>query len=281
MSFLPFFDNLVISAVKNTHFNSRLVNYANGLTKRFQIAYNHVNNSRRLKPIVLRNGLKFRVDITDSSGWFLYCYGRYTEKKTQEFIIQNLKEDSVFMDIGANIGYFSILAASHIGSNGQVYAIEANPELKYLIDESRKLNNLNNKIKIINKAATDINDVKIKLFLSGKINSHNSTIVPEIQGLIGREYNHFYEIDSITIDAFCKEHSVIPDIIKIDVEGAEDKVIAGMYETLNVNPPAYIIIETIPGNPVFELLKKSGYKNTRLEIFDHKNHFGNYLFYKK
>ena len=131
------------------------------------------------------------------------------EPETYKFIMQNIKKCKVFVDVGANIGDYAIRAAKYC----KVYAIEPLPRNYKILKINEKLNNV--KINSFNMAAGNKNG-KIKLYYE-----------PGAYGTpsVKRKQNYFIEVEMKPLDEIINEESI--DLIKIDVEGAEDLVLEG------------------------------------------------------
>lgn len=132
--------------------------------------------------------------------------------KSIEFL--NLKN---FLDIGSFMGFYACLVASSFKSNVNIYAIESNPEYSNYIKKSIQINNFNN-IKTINKI---LSDKKENLFIK------NETVVPDL-----KPGENLVNLEAITLDELCKNENINPEIIKIDVHGAEGKVVLGSKNIL-------------------------------------------------
>lgn len=117
-----------------------------------------------------------------------------------------------FLDIGSFMGFYACLVASKFKKNVDIYAIESNPNYSNYIEKSVKLNNFNN-IKIINKI---LSDKKENLFIK------NETVVSNTN-----PEENLINLEAITLDELCRNENINPEIIKIDVHGAEGKVISG------------------------------------------------------
>ena len=87
----------------------------------------------------LGRGLRFDV----GRGTKLFISGQY-ERPVQEMIESLVKPSDVCYDIGANLGFFSILLGRLVGNTGMVYAFEPVPENAVMIEKNAQLNNLNN-----------------------------------------------------------------------------------------------------------------------------------------
>jgi FkbM family methyltransferase len=130
------------------------------------------------------------------------------------FIKGQIKNYKVFIDVGANIGGYSIRATKYC----KVYAIEPLPRNYKILKINEKLNNV--KINSFNIAAGNKNG-KVKLYYT-----QGNRGCPSVK----HEQNYFIEVKMKPLDEIINEESI--DLIKIDVEGAEDLVLEGARDCL-------------------------------------------------
>jgi FkbM family methyltransferase len=159
------------------------------------------------------------------------------EREVTKLFIENVKRGMTIIDIGANIGYYTLIAAKLIGKKGRVYAFE--PELSNfnLLIKNIKLNNYKNVI-AIQKAVSD-RDEKTRLFLS-ESNREGHRIYNLKEG------RRFIEIETTTLDNFFKNREGEIDVIKMDIEGAEIAALKGMNNILKANQKLKLFIEFVP-----------------------------------
>ena len=122
-----------------------------------------------------------------------------------------------FLDLGSFMGFYSCLIASKFRDDQNIYAIESNPKYVSYINKSIKLNNFLN-INVINKILSDREEelyVQNEKVLSSSKNNKN-----------------LEKLKAITLDKLCKEKKIYPEVIKIDVHGAEGKVLSGSSQIL-------------------------------------------------
>ena len=169
---------------------------------------------------------------------------------------------SVFYDIGANVGYMSVEMAQCVDSKVNIYSFEAQQDLALNVVQSADLNNFSN-IKVFACALAEQNGevefVKEKHSIHGHLNKSDDSTIKTVK------------IDAYTIDFLIAE-SIIdpPDVIKIDVEGAEHKVLSGMSETIKKFQPVI----------VFEISKDTyDFDTTPKQIVDYLSGLANYKFY--
>jgi len=147
-----------------------------------------------------------------------------------------IKKGMVVFDVGANIGHYTLILANLTGKNGKVYAFEPDPENYRLLIRNIKVNKYNNVVPVqkavLNKGG------KIKFFISEE-HRGNSTIYDLGKG------SKVISVNSLTLDKFVKG-KIVPDVVKIDVEGAEFLAIQGMDKIIKKNKDITIICEFFP-----------------------------------
>jgi FkbM family methyltransferase len=181
--------------------------------------------------------------------------GRYYQDDLICLLLNELRPGETFVDIGANLGFVTLTAASRVGPDGKVIAIEANPALTERLGRTVEQNGIAN-VEIIHTALGDRDGV-VSLLTDG----HHGT--SHIDPARGEEHGVPLRRGD---DLLQKVRG--PVFIKIDVEGAEQLVLAGLPE-MRARPDVRWLVEisasqlarfsTIPES-VFELMKRDGYK---------------------
>jgi FkbM family methyltransferase len=184
------------------------------------------------------------------------------EPLTTQTICETLKPGDVFLDIGANFGFFSVLAASLVGPAGQVYAVEASPRvLPVLSANTAAWTN----VTIINAAAGDHTGVTEFHLTEDFVNS-GIALSPFI-GESTKVSVPIDRLDNLLSDAFGFEGRV--DFVKCDVQGDEFAVLDGLRGTISANPSLRLIVEWAPawmdnagydGRSVPEFLRGLGFQ---------------------
>tara|TARA_Y100000310_G_C20697331_1_gene826646 strand:- start:4744 stop:5490 length:747 start_codon:yes stop_codon:yes gene_type:complete len=156
-----------------------------------------------------------------------YFFPRYTngvihEPTVTRELVKNLKQSRVFVDVGTHLGYFTCLAGK-ILQNGTVDAFEVEKHAFSLLKKNLELNQLKN-VNVYNVAVTDKNGT-IKIPSRSKPSPFFSIAES------GKD-TEFIEMDAIALDDFYTEKDYKPDVLKIDVEGAEMQVLQGMKSLL-------------------------------------------------
>ena len=153
-----------------------------------------------------------------------------------KLMYKTVKKEMVVFDIGANIGYYTLIFADLVGKKGKVYAFEPDPTNYKLLLKNIKLNNYNN-IKPIRKAVS--NKIgRTDFFLSDVYAGEHSI------SNINNEKN-VIKVEITTLDKFANS-KIKPDIIKIDIEGAESLAVSGMDNLIKTNKDMIIICEFWP-----------------------------------
>lgn len=168
----------------------------------------------------------------------------YWEPRTTEFIKKNLKKEQVFLDIGAQVGYFSILA-SELGA--KVIAFEPSTSNRKLLNKNINDNKCN--VTVIDKALSNSNS-KMKLY-TGKTPGEHS-LLNNYHNSLGYE-----EVDTATYDSL---DLPIPDVIKMDIEGGERMALEGMQKIINTNKPLILIFEDWDNKNTDWLIDNYGFK---------------------
>lgn len=224
----------------------------------------------------LRFGGRIRGNTRDLIQRDLYFFGVW-EPSASAWIRARLSLGDTFVDVGANIGYYTLLGAGAVGPRGSVVAVEAYPEIFARLEETVTLNELAN-VRLCNLAATD-EAREVPIYFGGEDNSGSSSIVDSPTGDARSRVVRGLPLSTI----LTREEKSRARLIKIDVEGAERQVIAG----LDLGSGEYrreleLIVEITPerwadrGDPgvLLEQLRSHGYNAYRL---DDPHSFRHYL----
>jgi FkbM family methyltransferase len=168
------------------------------------------------------------------------AFGVY-EKEETAFIKSHLKKDSLFIDIGANIGYYTALAMPVIGENGLIIALEPDPESYSYLTKTIKANKLNN-VKSFKLAAAE-KESEQSLFLSTDNRGDNRLYKFEMA-------ENTIKVNTIPVDLLLEQLIIKPEsysvFVKIDIQGAEGKAIAGMEKIILNSKELVIVMEFWP-----------------------------------
>ena len=184
------------------------------------------------KPYLI-HGHQMFLDQKDSLG--LSVTGTY-EPNELEVVKQEVHEGDIVLDIGANIGYYTLMFAKLVGEQGQVFAFEPEPENFALLQQNVEINGYHN-IVLVQKAISNQNGT-IQLYLcddnQGMHRIYDSVCC-----------NSSIAIESIRADDYFQASQQI-DFIKMDIEGAEYAALQGMHNILIQNQAVKIMTEFSP-----------------------------------
>jgi len=159
-----------------------------------------------------------------------------------------LKENDVVLDIGANFGYFGVLAAQQTNRSCKAVLFEANPNLIPYLHKTMTVNSFGDCATIENSAVSDkqgrakLNILKDYLASSSL---HDAAALNEFNANGAElEVETSVDVPATTVDIYCKENSIkAVNVIKMDIEGYEDKAYDGMRKTVKNSPDITLFIE--------------------------------------
>ena len=220
-------------------------------------------------------GYKILLNLkAEKSRWL----GTY-EPELAEAVRELVKPGMIVYDVGANIGYVSMLLAHAARPDGQVFAFEALPANIERIRANVALNNLESRVHLIPQAVAD---------RSGELTFyvHESVGMGKIAGSAGRpedQYQAEIKVQTLSLDEFAyQQGNPAPDVVKIDIEGGEVLALPGMKRILAEHHPllllelhgpesekvawqtlteaGYRLHEMSPGYPLIETPEQLGWK---------------------
>jgi FkbM family methyltransferase len=171
-----------------------------------------------------------RVHLPDLVGVKLYQYG-FFEEGLSRALVERLPERGVFIDIGAHVGYYTILASILAGPEGRVVAFEPTPRTR--AELARNTAGLDNVV-IVPNAAWD-RSARLTLTDFGWNRScFNSVLAARVRG---NPRHQDIEVEAIAVDDWLIAQDVAPTFIKIDAESAEYRVLQGLRRTIERHRP--------------------------------------------
>ena len=180
-------------------------------------------------------GDTMNIVVPDNVSTALYLNGCFEPDDTKG-LIESLKSGDTFIDIGAHIGYYSMIASGLVGESGKVICFEPTPSTYGLL-----VKNLGSKknVKAENLAAYSVqtnmefNDYGLKYMV---FNSFQKARLKDID-LVANHIN----VQTTTLDNYCRLNNVKPSFIKIDAESVELHVLQGAIETIKNSKPKFMI----------------------------------------
>jgi FkbM family methyltransferase len=206
------------------------------------------------RPVKILTGPLAGIRWFYASGVPAYYFGTFERKKIEKYFLLSLKEAKVVFDLGANVGYYSLLASRVMGIDGKIFAFEPSKRNLDYLNKHLVLNHASNVTIVPAAVADSTRSMRLKEGGYGGTDS----VVEEGGG---------YEVAAWSLDEFCNQQGIWPDVLKIDVEGAEMQVLKGAQQLLAEKKPK-ILLSTHSADLeklCLELLKSRGYKITSIE----------------
>ncbi len=175
---------------------------------------------------------RFTGDSSDMLSRYVYYFGQW-EPEVSRLIKQRLRPGRTFVDVGANIGWYTLLAANTVGSTGRVVAIEASPTNFLRLQENVTNNRLGN-VRLVNEAVWSSRRL-LSFFQGPPSHSGVSTVVPSFAERQRCELAG--QIPACPLPEILSPEEISTlRILKIDVEGAECEVLRGLEPVLDSVP---------------------------------------------
>ncbi len=176
------------------------------------------------------------------------------------------KEGDIFVDVGAHIGKYTIIASKRVGANGKVIAIEADPDNFDLLNRNIQLNNLSNVIALNYAVYSKEETIKLYLPSTGRGGGDESSSYTEYNTIMSdraaRGDEKFVKVKANTLDYLLQSNMMKQEEvnwIKIDVEGAEYEVLKGAKGILSKCTDITLLIEVhnlSAGNILYEPIRE-------------------------
>jgi FkbM family methyltransferase len=210
-------------------------------------------------------GHKMHLQIPDAVQLNIYLTG-YWEPSLTDFIAKALVPGDIFIDIGANVGYYTLLGSKLVGDTGKIYAFEASPRIAEQLKRNISLNSLTNIH--ISRVAVSNRSGSVLIWSGPSGNAGRSTIMGNVAE-VGR-HSPESEIDCEPLLNLVTESDLFSArLIKIDVEGAERLVIEGISPVLDrfsartewiiEIAPSYLPGGTNDATWIYDTFESSGY----------------------
>lgn len=227
----PIAERILVKAVTGHGFES-------WITKLLPNSYQYKKNSFR--PAV-RNGIRYKLDVSNLMEWVIY-YPIREESKTRLF--SRVNRGDVVLDVGTHIGEHLLNFAKHAGPKGEVHGFEPDFAIFNRCQENISLNDFAN-IRLNNFGLSD-KEEELKIFCVNEHNLGMNRIIPDVErDQVNANVDVLTERGTIrtkTLDDYVKEAGMSRiDLVKIDVEGFEHRVILGGLKTLREFRPLIFI----------------------------------------
>ncbi len=207
------------------------------------------------------SGMRLRIyPLANYGERFIAMQNRLPESHAMDLIRPYLKAGGVFVDIGANIGLYSIFASQIIGKQGKVVAIEPHPVTGKKLSYNLKTNNCRNVY--LHRVAISISDGIIDFWPETGKNAGRSSLLKEAVGKTGNKIT----VQGRKLEQLLSTEQVeAVDLIKIDVEGYEDRALIPFFKTASIHLfPKAVLLEVahkkLWQEDLVEIMKQLGYR---------------------
>jgi FkbM family methyltransferase len=208
--------------------------------------------------------VRFSTVDRHAHSWFYprYAKGRIHERRVTEMLIHVLSGANCFVDVGTYLGWYTCLASKHM-PQGKVFGFEMDEFNFALLKQNLVINKCNN-VDAHNLAVYD----SCSVLSYKREQDHPSPLFRVDIQEPAKNSSDLISIDSITLDRFFQNRDLMPDVVKIDVEGAEMNVLRGMRGLIEKYKPS-LFLEIHPFilplynssvTVILSLLIESGYK---------------------
>jgi FkbM family methyltransferase len=208
----------------------------------------------RTELITIKSGLNkgFKLHISPYI-YREYYFGTY-EKDLQSILPKIVQKNMTAYNIGANLGFFTLALSQIVGPAGCVVAFEPDPPIGKRLFEHIQLNGFESRVRVETFALSDF-DGPAEFSLSLGDGRARFADLPDVKP----GFN--IEVSCKCLDTYVAEQDSAPDVILMDVEYSEDRVLRGMTNTLaNIKPIIIIEIHSaISANKSLQELKKHDY----------------------
>jgi len=190
-------------------------------------------------------GKTFNMDLRDGAvSSTLYAEGVWEPEETK-FLAKTLQLGMVFVDVGANIGYYTVIASAIVGNTGKVFAFEPDPKNFALLQKNIAGNYCQNVIAEQRAIAASAQ----RLLLYRSSNNSGDHRIYQPQG----EFIHQHgkrrspiAVEALSLDDYFKDIPTRINFLKMDIQGAEYGAFVGMRKTLQQNSDITILAEFWP-----------------------------------
>jgi FkbM family methyltransferase len=187
-------------------------------------------------------GHQYVCDLRDAVARQVFFTGVYGPQETVLLRVL-LRPGMSFVDVGANWGYFSLLAAHLVGSGGRVLALEPDPRVHPLIEANVRMNGLA-QVAALRVAAAEAAGV---LTLAGFEEDGGNFGISRVMGAGGSHAGPSFQVEGTTLDALLEARGIpAVDLLKMDIEGAEMAALKGLSRSLETGKVRRLLVELHP-----------------------------------
>lgn len=187
---------------------------------------------------------------------------RFWEETETHWFVKGIRPGDTVVDVGANVGYYAVIAGKLVGAEGRVFAFEPDPVGFALLKRNLELNGVTNVV--AEQKAVSNAPGSIRLYLADANKGDHRIYQPR------GEERPFVDVDAVTLDDYFADQPA-PDFIKVDTQGAELVIFEGMAQTVKRTDAAVLVVEYSPRHLI-------GFGGTGVQLLDVIASFGVAMF---
>jgi FkbM family methyltransferase len=182
----------------------------------------------------LAQGLWLLLDLDIEGGYWIGAY----ETKVQDRLRRLCAPGSVFYDVGTSLGFFSLAVAHRVGPQGKVFGFDPEPENTRRFRQMIVRNSFQDCVTVVDAAAWSYSRDEISFQRGGRQRTYGGVVADGVRPVLAE--GEMRVVKAVSLDDFAGQGHPAPDVIKIDVEGAECEVLRGARQIFSRAKPALI-----------------------------------------
>lgn len=224
-----------LKKLTNRSFFDKLGNVIQTFSKRRLVRRLQKENDIKYTTTQLFTGNTFHIALPDNVSRITYFHGWFEGEDTKA-VLMLLNENDTFIDIGAHIGYYSVIASEIIGSQGKIISFEPTPSTFELL--SKNLKDCKN-VTLENKAVFSEDKTLVFNDFGMKYMVFNSFKTPRLENIELEPKK--IDVQAVRLDTYIPENNLKPSLIKIDAESVELEILKGAVSMLKTHQPILCI----------------------------------------
>jgi FkbM family methyltransferase len=207
------------------------------------------------------DGMTFYLNSQDEHLTQIVLHSGIWEPEETRSFCERVRPGDTVIDVGANVGWYTVLASRLVGEQGKVIAFEPDPINFAFLKRNVEANGCRNVV--LEQKALSNEPGTLRLFLSTKNKGMHSTAM-QLGDSAGQ-----IDVEAVRLDDYLQQRDLVADVVKIDVEGAEGFVLDGMTRLLQEDRRMTLFMEFAPDRlaasgyealPLVDRLKEQGFR---------------------
>jgi FkbM family methyltransferase len=207
----------------------------------------------QLLPVILQPNIVRKVSLPEAFHWI--SFEGYREPELLAWVSSHVPRGAVCLDVGGHLGIYALLMAEVAGPTGKALVFEPFPANADRIRRTVSANGLGDRVVLVEAAVDEADGAEVELFV-GEADTYDRVSV-----YIDASRPDALRVPTVSIDAAVRRVGVDRvDLIKMDIEGAEDRAFRGAEDTVRrFHPPVLLEVHGLPGWEALTWLKSHGY----------------------